>query len=103
MRHSHTLAGFEASGLRKALQSELEDKPQSLAETRSLAEIEQEVLAAYDQFAAHLFRYARALGKDTEQASIDRNRVLLLEFLDNHVKHSSFSNLSYTVVSEFPQ
>jgi RNA polymerase sigma-70 factor, ECF subfamily len=81
MRHSHTLAGFEGSSLRKTLQSELGDKPQPLAEMRSLAEIEQEVLAAYDQFAAQLFRYARALGKDTELAQDAVQESFLRYFL----------------------
>jgi RNA polymerase sigma-70 factor, ECF subfamily len=81
MRHSHTLAGFDASGLRKARQAESGDKPQPLVEVRPLAEIEQEVLAAYDQFAANLFRYARALGKDTELARDAVQEAFLRYFL----------------------
>lgn len=63
MRLSHALDGFESSGLRKALQSEsgLKNGARPLTEARPPAEIEQEVLAAYDQFAANLFRYALAL------------------------------------------
>jgi RNA polymerase sigma factor (sigma-70 family) len=70
MRLSEALTSLETSGLLKVPRSEsaLKSEAQASAEARTSAEIEQEVLAAYDQFAVGLFRYTRALGKDTELA-----------------------------------
>jgi RNA polymerase sigma factor (sigma-70 family) len=70
MRLSQALTSLGTSGLLKVPQSEsaLKSGAQASAEARTSAEIEQEVLAAYDQFAIGLFRYTRSLGKDTELA-----------------------------------
>ncbi len=68
MRISHTLASLETSRPGKAHRSESALKSEANAASYIPAEIEQEVLAAYDQFAASLFRYTLALGKDTELA-----------------------------------
>jgi RNA polymerase sigma-70 factor, ECF subfamily len=83
MRLSHALDGFGASGLRKALRPEsgFKNSAQPLAEARPSTEIEQEVLAAYDQFAANLFRYAFALGRDTGLAQDAVQEAFLRYFL----------------------
>jgi RNA polymerase sigma-70 factor, ECF subfamily len=83
MRLSHALDGFEASGLRESLRSEsgLKNGAQPLAGARPSAEIEQEVLAAYDQFAANLFRYALALGRDAGLAQDAVQEAFLRYFL----------------------
>jgi RNA polymerase sigma-70 factor, ECF subfamily len=65
MRLSHALTRFESSSLLEGSRSK---EAQTAAESGKSIEIEQEVLAAYDQFAGGLLRYASSLGRDAELA-----------------------------------
>jgi RNA polymerase sigma factor (sigma-70 family) len=64
MRLSHALTSSETTSLQE---SSCSGSAQQEEANKSIG-IEQEVLAAYDQFAGALLRYARALGKDADLA-----------------------------------
>jgi RNA polymerase sigma-70 factor, ECF subfamily len=64
MRLSHVLTSSETSSLQECSCSESAQQKEA---NKSIG-IEQEVLAAYDQFAGGLLRYASSLGRDAELA-----------------------------------